>query len=151
MKYNFQFARNWKTFDNWFKKTGSILPWEIQIKKIQALFEKSVPNFIDWNILWKDFNTWILSLEGEKDRRMILWSEQSRQIETLLLGQMKGLDKEVFVLAYLYKGLPEISSDKMSYWDAVKLRDEWEGNGNGEGGNEFIDKIKIVNLNSIIN
>lgn len=150
MKYNFQFARNWKTFDTWFKKTGSILLWEIQMMKIQTLFEKSVSGFIDWSILWKDFNKWILSLEGEKDRHTIIWSEQSRQIETLLLEQMKALDKEIFVLAYLYKGLPEISSDKMSYWDAVKLRNEWEGNENGEGGNESIDKIVIVNLNSLI-
>lgn len=149
MKYNFQFARNWKSFDNWFKKTGNI-PWEIQAMKIQALFEKSVSGFIDWNLLWQDFEKWILSLESEEGRRTILWSEETRQIETLLLEQMKDLDKEIYVLAYNYKGLPEINSDKMSYWDAAELKAKWEGNGNGEGGDEFIDNITIVNIKSLI-
>lgn len=150
MKYNFQFAKNWKSFDNWFKKSGEEYFWEEQMKKIESLFEKSVPNFIDWKRLWKDFNKWILSLEAEKGRITILWSEQQRELETLLLEQMKDLDKENFVLAYLYKGLPEISSDKHTYWSALKLKGELDGNANGEGGDELMDKITIVNLKSII-
>ncbi len=149
MKYNFQFAKNWKAFEAWYKKQGEI-PWSIQTKMIRGFFEKSVPNLIDWNRLWADYRVWTNSLEAEKGRRRILWQEEKRQVETLLLEQMKDLDKEIHVLAYNYKGLPEVNSDKMTYWDALDLKKKLEGNGNGEGGNEFIDKINIINLKNLI-
>ncbi len=81
---------------------------------------------------------------------VILWSEQRRQIETLMLGQLSELNKEQFILVFLHNGKPEVGLEKITYWDALRIKSNLEGDANGSGGNEDMDKITIVNLNKLI-
>jgi hypothetical protein len=149
---DFKFARNWKAFLTWhdaYHTKAKCSPmWPDQMIKIKACFEPSNPNIVDWKSLWKDFAVWYKEILTEKG--MVIWSEQKRQIETLMLGQLNDLNKEHFVLAYLYKGKPKIDSSEMTYWDAVRTKQNLEGDVNGVGGDERMDKITIVNLNKLI-
>lgn len=149
---NFKFAKNWKTFFNWHKALkvkGAVPPWEDQIIRIQVLFESTERNLIDWRLLWNDLNDWYERTRAKNNQ--VLWSEQQRQIETLLLNQVKDLDKEQFVLVYLNdKNQPCMDVNKMSYWEACRVQKQLSGNGNGEGGAEDMDKITVINLKSLI-
>lgn len=80
----------------------------------------------------------------------VLWSEQQRQIETLMLGQLKELNKEQFVLVFLHNGKPSVDSQVMTYWDAAHTKENLEGDDNGLGGDETMDKITIININTIL-
>ena len=81
---------------------------------------------------------------------VIRWSEQRRAIETLMLNQLKALNQEQFVLVFLHKGKPEISMEKSSYWEALRLKEKLDGDSNGCGGNEDMSCITIVNLANLI-
>lgn len=146
-KIDLKFSKNWKTFIAWFEKNKS-LPWNLQKDYIQYLFERVVPNIISWDRLWNDYDAWTVAVMEKKQR--VVWAEEQRQIETLMLNQLKELGRETFVLVFLNKGLPDMDVNKMSYWEAVRVKEQLIGNGNGEGGNEDIDKITIVNLNALI-
>lgn len=148
---DFKFAKNWKTFENWHKtvKSKSTVPdWDIQKEKIQALFESSNRNLVDWSTLWFKLTDWFNKTQAKN--KQVLWSEQRRQIETLMLTQLKDFGKEVFVLVYLYNGSPEVDTNKMTYWETLRTKETLAGDKNGRGGNEEMDKITIVNLNSLI-
>ena len=67
-----------------------------------------------------------------------------------MLTQLRELNSEQFVLVFLHKGKPEISMEKMDYWTALSLKEKLSGNSNGEGGNEDMDRITIVNLSRLI-
>jgi hypothetical protein len=120
----------------------------VQKEKIEALFETTVPFIVDWKQLWKDFESWLKSVYGKNN--LVRWSEQQRQIETLLLNRVKELNKEQWILVYLYKGKPEVDTQKMTYWDAMRTKSNLEGDKNGRGGNEDMDKITIINLNDLL-
>jgi hypothetical protein len=122
--------------------------WADQMNKIKSCFEPSNPNIVDWKTLWKDFASWYKEVFDAKG--MVIWSEQKRQIETLMLNQLSDLNKQNFVLAYLYQGKPRIDSSEMTYWEAVRTKQNLEGDVNGVGGDERMDKITIVNLNKLI-
>ena len=149
---DFKFAKNWKTFMTWYdayQLQAKCAPMFVdQMKKIEICFDSTNPNIVDWKSLWKDFAVWYKEILTEKG--MVIWSEQKRQIETLMLNQLNDLNKESFVLAYLYKGKPKIDSSEMTYWDAVRTKQNLEGDKNGFGGDERMDKITIVNLNKLI-
>lgn len=149
---DFKFSRNWKTFMNWYngymEKAKCAPRWEDQIKKIESAFEPSNPGIVDWKLLWKNFAIWF-SATYEKNS-IILWDEQKRQIETLMLGQLSELNKEQFILAYLYRGKPAVDSSAMTYWDALRTKQNLSGDSNGFGGDERMDKITIVNINTLI-
>lgn len=152
---NFRFAKNWREFNRWYDSTKvkgrpslSTASWEDQQKMIQNLFETTIPDIVNWKILWKDFFSWYNDVLLKKD--IVEWSEQKRQIETLMLNQLKDLNEHNFVLAYLDKGIPTIDSEKFSYWEALKVKKELEGDANGNGGNENLDRITILNLKQIL-
>lgn len=150
---DFRFAKNWKAFLSWHeyhasKHIGKSLPWEFQEKKIQDLFESCNPHVVNWTALWTDFATWAKQIMQEKGG--ILWSEQQRQIETLMLNQAKELNQENFILVFLHKGTPNMSSEKMTYWDAQRSKENLQGDNNGRGGDENLDKITIINLNALM-
>jgi hypothetical protein len=43
-----------------------------------------------------------------------------------------------------------MDANVMTYWDAVRTKQTLEGDRNGRGGDEDMDKITIVNLNNLI-
>ena len=149
---DFKFARNWKAFLTWhdeYLAKAKVSPmWDEQMSKIKSCFEPSNPNVINWKSLWKEFLVWYKEILTTKE--IVLWNEQKRQIETLMLKQLEDLNKEHFVLAYLYKGKPRVDSSEMTYWDALRIKENLEGDSNGLGGDERMDKITIVNLNKLI-
>lgn len=149
---NFRFAKNWKTFLTWYNSTkkgthSKGADWTDQKKMISKTFELTVPNIIDWDELWVDFENWFKEVT---ERKQTFWAEHQRQIETLMLGQLKSLNEHNFILAYLDRGVPTVDSEKFSYWEAVKVKKELEGDKNGKGGNEDLDKITIINLKQIL-
>jgi hypothetical protein len=149
---DFKFSSNWRTFLRWCEQyrlqAKCDPPWPVQKEKIEALFETTVPFIVDWKQLWKDFESWLKSVYGKNN--LVRWSEQQRQIETLLLNRVKELNKEQWILVYLYKGKPEVDTQKMTYWDAMRTKSNLEGDKNGRGGNEDMDKITIINLNDLL-
>lgn len=152
---DFRFSKNWSSFMKWSDAakaaTKMFFPWEIQQKKIEDLFEATVPAVVDWKKLWKDYKSWYVESSQSKGGALyVKWSEQQRQMETLMLNQVKDLDKEIFVLVYLNKGVPEMDTQKMSYWEALHTKANLEGDANGKGGDENIEKIIIINLNKLI-
>lgn len=149
---DFKFAKNWKSFTAWYDafvaKAKCAPRWEDQVEKIEECFDSTNPEIVDWKILWKEFTSWYKAVSNEKE--MIVWAEQKRQIETLMLGQLGELNKDQFILVYLYKGKPQVGEDVMTYWEAVHTKENLEGDSNGVGGDERIDKINIVNLSKLI-
>jgi hypothetical protein len=152
---DFKFAKNWKTFNKWFEQqtqTGRNTkgaPWLDQQRMIITLFEATVPNLVDWKTLWADYAQWIVKIKAKKAE--VLWSEQQRQIEALLLGQKNELNQKIFVVAWKNKkGEPEIDSTKSTYWEALRIKKSLEGDANGVGGNEDVDNIVIVNLKRVV-
>jgi len=149
---DFKFSKNWKTFLSWYdafvSKAKCAPRWEDQIEKIEECFDSTNPEVVDWKKLWKEFKVWFKEVHDEKG--LVTWKEQQRQIETLMLTQLRELNSEQFVLVFLHKGKPEISMEKMDYWTALSLKEKLSGNSNGEGGNEDMDRITIVNLSRLI-
>ena len=151
---NFRFAKNWRTFHAWYNSTKQKgvctegAPWDAQKEMISKTFELTVPNIVDWKELWVDFESWwkeVCERNGD-----LSWDASRRQIETLMLKQLKSLDEMTFVLAYMEKGRPTIDPEVYTYWEAVRIKKDLEGDSNGMGGNENFDKITIVNLNKIL-
>jgi len=149
---DFKFAKNWAALLKWsaIANKNITVGWDIQCSKIQSIFEATVPHIVDWDTLWNDFDKWYTDTCAKKKTIQLLWSEQQRQIETLLLIQERNCHKEVFVLVYLHKGKPSMDANVMTYWDAVRTKQTLEGDRNGRGGDEDMDKITIVNLNNLI-
>jgi hypothetical protein len=150
---DFKFARGWKQLLKWYESiqlSGNKVSWEEQTKKIQFIFESTVPNIVNWKKLWSDFDNWYEQTCRKNKTIALSWNNQQRQVETLMLLQLRDLNKEIFVLVYLHKGKPHIDSNPMTYWDAVRVKQTLEGDRNGIGGDENIDKISIVNLNTLI-
>ena len=147
-QFNFKFAKNWRSFIKWYNNSTQILNNDDQKKMIEMLFEASVPNIVNWKQLWSDFKEWKEDLSLTKFP--IVWQEQQNQIDTLLLQQLKQLDNQTFVIAYLELGTPYVDPEKFTYWEALAIKKDWDGNSNGEGGNPDVDKVTIINLNKII-
>lgn len=149
---DFRFFKNWKRFMSWYDayyaKAKCAPLWEYQSKKIEEFFEESNPQIVNWKVLWKDFYVWYKEIM--KKNEVILFSEQKRQVETLMLIQLKELNNENFILVFLHNGKPEIDTQKMSYWEALRVKGKLEGDENGFGGNEDMECITIVNLNKLI-
>jgi argininosuccinate synthase len=122
--------------------------WSVQQLKIQFLFESDNKGIVNWKKLWSDYMNWYTPVQKQKG--IVLWSEQKRQIETLMLEQLKELNQEQFVLVYLYKGKPEMDTQKMTYWEALHTKKNLMGDKNGVGGDEDVEKVSIVNLKSLI-
>ena len=114
---DFKFSKNWKTFLSWYdafvSKAKCAPRWEDQIEKIEECFDSTNPEVVDWKKLWKEFKVWFKEVHDEKG--LVTWKEQQRQIETLMLTQLRELNSEQFVLVFLHKGKPEISMEKMDY------------------------------------
>lgn len=151
---DFKFSKNWKKFFSWYNSTrqkgvvASGAPWKEQKEVIKATFELTAPNIVDWKQVWIDFEDWYE--EVLKRKSLIVWQEQKNQIETLMLNTLKKLNDQTFVLAYLDKGTPSIDPEKYTYWEAIEIKKEMDGNGNGEGGNQNVDKVTIINLAKLI-
>lgn len=149
-----KFSKNWKTFEQWYAKqsqngrTFNGAPWMLQKQFITAAFEKTMPGLIEWRSLWLDLERWTAEI---RQKKTVLWSEQKRQIETLILNQIKELDTPIFVVAWITEGgVPEIDSTKSTYWEALRIKKSLEGDSNGVGGNENVDKITIINLKRLL-
>lgn len=149
---NFKFAKNWKSFIEWHevysKKSKLAPPWIAQKDKIQDLFESTVPNISNWKILWKDYETWLRKIYSEKTQ--VQWSEQQRQIETLLLLQAKELNNETFILIFKLDGKLTADPQVMSYWEAMRVKQNLEGDSNGVGGNEDMENVTVINLKNLL-
>lgn len=152
IQIDFKFAKNWRAFMNWYDKyyakTRFAPMWEVQAQKIQACFEPSNPGIINWKQLWKDLLTWNKDTMVKKGD--VRWSEQKRQIETLMLNQLAELNKEQFILVFLHRGKPETDGQKMTYWEALRTKENLDGDSNGNGGDENLEKITIVNLKNLL-
>lgn len=148
LQINFRFHKSWVHFMKWYESHPNPPIWDIQEQKISFIFEHSTPNIINWKRLWKEFRTWYKEIYVKN--KTVLWSEQQRAIETLMLGQLKELNTEQFIIVFLHKGKPEVNFEKMDYWTAVKLKDKLSGDGNGIGGDVDLEKITIVNLSHLI-
>lgn len=147
-----KFFKNWKTFLAWYNtlisKTGIAPEWDVQTKQIEACFSNTTQGIVNWERVWADFKVWFSDVSQIKQTN---WDEQRRQIETLMLNQVhKELNQEVFILVFLHLGKPEMDNQKMTYHEALRVKRELEGDRNGRGGNEDMDKIKIVNLLNLI-
>lgn len=150
---DFKFAKNWAALLKWSNVANKNITvgWDIQCAKIQSLFEATAPHIVDWDTLWSDFDKWYADTCAKKKVIQLLWSEQQRAVESLLLNQVKDLNKEQFVLAYIdNKGKHQIDNNVMNYWEAVRVKKQLDGDSNGVGGNELMDRITIVNLASLI-
>ena len=149
---NFKFAKNWKTFLAWFdgakKSARDTIAWHIQKEKIEFLYESTVSNILDWKVLWKDYDAWLLLMYKKQDS--VRWSEHQRQIETLMLNQIKDLNSEQFILVFKVNGKPKADAQTMSYWEAKRVKMNLEGDSNGVGGNEDIENVTIVNLKTLL-
>lgn len=149
---NFKFAKNWKSFIEWHdaytKKSKLSLPWILQRDKIQDLFESTAPNITNWKVLWKDYEVWLRKIFSEKEE--VQWSEHRRQIETLLLLQAKELNTENFILIFKLGGKPTVDQQVMTYWEALRVKENLEGDSNGIGGNEDIECVTVVNLKTLL-
>lgn len=149
---NFRFSKNWKIFVDWhnaLSKSGmDTVSWNKQVEKIEDIFEATVPNIVDWKSLWKELNSWLTQMYRKTD--VIKWSEHQRQIETLLLNQMKDLNIEQFILVYKLNGKPQADPQVMTYWEAVRVKGNLDGDLNGLGGNEEMESITVVNLKKLL-
>lgn len=149
---DFKFAKNWKTFlrwhDSYYAQAKCSPMWDIQERKIEECFEASAQGTVDWKLLWKQFRIWRIDVYKRKEK--VLWSEQKRQIETLMLAQHEELNKEQFILAFRHRGKPAVDTNMMTYWDALRAKENLEGDSNGHDGNEDMDNITIVNVNKLI-
>jgi len=149
---NFRFAKNWKIFIEWHNALAQNnmdkISWLKQAEKIEDLFESTVPNIIDWRTLWKDLNSWLVQMYKKTDS--VKWSEHQRQIETLLLNQIKDLGVEQFILVYKVNGKPQADPNTMTYWEAIRVKQNLEGDLNGVGGNEDMENITVVNLKKLL-
>ena len=149
---NFKFKKNWDSFLDWHdaqsKNSRVSPPWIAQKDKIQNLFESTVPKIIAWTTLWKEYDAWLRKTYAERSK--ILWSEQQRQIETLLLLQSRELNSEIFFLVFKVGGKPQVDSQLMNYWDAVRTKKNLDGDSNGVGGNEDIEDVTIVNIKNLL-
>lgn len=155
---DFKFHKNWKTFMAWhdayYDKAGCSPKWESQTEKIEEAFSKTASEIVDWKKLWKEFNSWYSDLfakrKSESSMPVIKWSENKRQIETLMLHCIDELNNEQFTIVFLHKGQPAIDHTLMSYWDAVRVKEKLEGDSNGVGGDEDVDRITIINIKNLI-
>lgn len=145
---DFKFAKNWRAFFNWYDNHKAVPLWDVQAIKIQSLFESTVPNVVNWKRLWVDFKNWYKDTYAKKSE--VKWSEQQRQIETLMLNQLKELNQEQFILVFLHKGKPAADAQVMTYWEALRVKEQLTGDKNGVGGDEDLDKVTIVNLKNLI-
>jgi hypothetical protein len=150
---DFKFAKAWTVFLEWHNayiekaKTSPI--WEVQKIKIEKAFKSTASGIVAWDEVWAAFDSWYMRILKKKD--VVKWSEMQRQIETLMLEQVKELNKRQFILVFLNDGKPDFSSEKMTYWEALHTKQNLEGDKNGRGGDEALDKITIVNLKLILN
>jgi hypothetical protein len=126
----------------WVEK--KIVSADEQRSKIEDLFNKQAPGIIDWKSIWSSFDTWVVA-----ERKTSL-EEQKEKIQSLIHEQVLELDEPVFVLVYNHMGKPAVNPDTMSYWEAAHTKENLEGDSNGIGGNEDLDKITIVNLKRIL-
>lgn len=151
-KIDFRFKKCWKIFTSWYlayeAKAKCAPMWDDQAKKIESSFDSLNPNIVEWSMAWSDFVIWYRELLERNGS--VSWKAQQRQIETLMLNQLSNLNKKQFVLVFLISGVPEMDVQKMTYFDAVRTKKQLEGDSNGYGGNENLDKITVVNLAKLI-
>jgi len=148
---NFKFKSTWIAFQKWFDKRtlgGIVISWNDQRQVIQNLFESSTTIHIDWNRLWKEHSNWFIAVKAKKGQ--VLWSEQKRQIETLLINYAAETNKQVWTVVYKNnKGTICTMQETMTYVAAEKLKRKMAGDGNGEGGYDNVSEAVVVNLNSL--
>lgn len=152
---DFKFSANWRKFKKWYDRQtqNGLVPqgaqWLDQKRMIITLFEATVSDLIDWRVLWLDFEKWAAEIRTIKGT--VLWSEQQRQIEKLLLAQKNEFNLPIWVVAWKNKdGEPEIDPSKSTYWEALRIKKSLEGDANGVGGNEEVDNIVIINLKRLV-
>ena len=151
MTKNFQFTKNWKTFQKWFDKkliesNGSV-SWVEQTKMIETLFDKHAAGLINWNRLWNDHMDWFNTILVKKGK--LLFREHTRQIETLLLTQVGETSLDIWsVFCKDQSGRPYLHSSNISFENANKLKRKLEGDGNGIGGRKDVAEVAVVNMNS---
>jgi hypothetical protein len=149
-KVNFKFSYNWIHFEKWYNSSVSIPTWDAQKKAIEFLFNKSAPNIINWDRLWRNHADWVVNTTISKNNTTILWNEQKRQIETLLLNQLSELNQNVWSVFYKDDiGNIFTYADGLSYESAKKAQRKLLGDGNGEGGKDNVSDAVVVNLNSL--
>lgn len=145
---DFQFSKNWRAFDNWCK-SAKIADWDIQAKKIEILFRSTCPDIpINWLQLWVDLETWYDSVF--KKKREVLWREQKRQIETLLLKQLDSFNEEKYSVGYLNTegSRPRyyIDDANYTYWEAMQMKKNLEQT----SGFEKLKNITVIDYSQII-
>jgi hypothetical protein len=142
-RFEIKYKSTWEQFMKWLEKA---MPTAVtQREKLQSLFDKQAPGIIDWTIVWKGFDSWT-----KAEKAAPTWDEQREKIQELIHEQVLELEEPVFVLVYRHKGSPAVNPDTMNYWEAQRTKENLEGDINGVGGNEDLEKITIVNLKRIL-
>lgn len=148
---NFNFTKNWNTFQKWFDKQHlehGVVSWATQTNMIETLFNKHAKGMINWKRLWSDHNEWHHTLLTYKGK--VLWTEDKRQIETYLLTQVAETSINIWsVFCRDNSGRPYLHTEGISFENANKLKRQLEGDKNGIGGNENVSEAAVVNMNSL--
>ncbi len=145
---DFKFSKNWRAFNDWYKKTG-IDDWDVQATLIKTLFTSTVPDIpINWDKLWIDLESWYVKIM--KKKKEVLWSEQRRQIETLLLTQLDSLNEEKYTIGYINKEGARskyyVDDANYTYWEALQMKKNLEKT----SGFESLQKITVIDYSQLI-
>ena len=142
-----KFTPRWKKFQEAFDRKPS-MSWADQKQLIEIIFNHECPFAINWPRLWKEHNDWFIVVSMKKGS--VLWSEQKRQIETLIIHQSHEFNKNVWAVVYKdNKGDVKVFKDELTYEKAEKTLEKIAGDKNGVGGYDNVYDAVIVNLNSL--
>lgn len=137
----------WKKFEEVFGKKP-LMTWADQKQLIETIFNHSMPFEVNWPRLWKEHNDWFIVVSMKKGK--VLWSEQKRQIETLIIGQSHELNENVWAVVYKdNKGAIKVYKDELTHEKASKRLKTIAGDNNGVGGYDYVNDAVIVNLKSL--
>jgi hypothetical protein len=107
-----------------------------------------MPFEVNWPRLWKEHNDWFIVVSMKKGK--VLWSEQKRQIETLIIGQSHELNENVWAVVYKdNKGAIKVYKDELTHEKAERTLEKIAGDKNGEGGYDHVADAVIVNLKAL--
>lgn len=142
-----KFTPRWKKFQEAFDNKPSMI-WDDQKRFIEMLFSHDVPFLINWSRLWKEHSDWFIAVSMKKGK--VLWSEQKRQIETLIINQSHELNEKVWAVVYKHtSGSIHVAEHGLTFEKASKRLKDIAGDKNGVGGYDYVYDAVVTNLKSL--
>lgn len=142
-----KFTPRWKKFQEAFDRKPS-MTWADQKQLIETIFNHECPFQINWPRLWREHNDWFITVSMKKGT--VLWSEQKRQIETLIINQSHEFNEKVWAVVYKHtNGNIHVLEDGLTHEKASKRLKTIAGDNNGVGGYDYVNDAVIVNLKSL--